>query len=307
MIGTSAQSSRMGRFWPPVFALFFLGVGGRCMGDGACLYQGDGTAGFLRIERLPDPHLVPMPSHSITIQTKNGKRELMRVSRGDCKSVFSDLLERSKNPEAPRLVVETKDQSYYSILLAHEFDPTMDTVAKVADKLGLEIVREQRRKPAFLIRANDEKRTSIKQFRGQHKWPEAWKVTKLNSSGLPKLTYGELVPYKIKKFPNGGILFIRWKLDDDNSVPKDDNMYFDGVSLDELAQYFEEKDRYPVVNRTGNKLLYCFTLPRDVWKQFSFTKTVPLPGLGLSVTWDEVEMEVLLVRDKRAGTTKGGN
>lgn len=300
MTGISAQSPRIGGFWPFVFALLLLGDAERCMGDGTCLYQGEDGAGFLRIERLPDAHIVPMPSHSITIQTKTGMRELIRVSNGDCKTVFYDLLRGSGNPETPRLVVETKDQSYYSVLLDHKFAPTMQTVTKVADKLGLEIVHERRRKLAYVIRANDEKRTGIERFQGQPKWPEARKPRKRNALGLPELTYGKLVPREIKKFPNGGILFIRQKFDDDNSIADDHNLYFDGVSFDELAQYFEEKEGFPVVSQIKDKLLYSFTLRDDVRKRFSFGKTVPLPGLGLSVTSDEAEMEAIVVWDKRA-------
>ncbi len=54
------------------------------------------------------------------------------------------------------------------------------------------------------------------------------------------------------------------------------------------------------MNQTNDEFLYSFTLPYGIEKQFSFGKTVPLPGLGLSVTSDEVEMEVVVVRDKRA-------
>lgn len=300
MKGISAQSPRMGRLWPSVFVLLLLGDAERCMGDGTCLYQGEDGAGFLRIERLPDAHIVPMPTHSVTVQTKTGVRELVRISNGDCKTVFYALLLGSGNPETPRLVVETKDQSYYSVLLDPKFAPTMQTVTKVADKLGLEIVHGWRRKLTFVIRANNEKRTGIERFQGQPRWPEASKPRKLNALGLPELTYGKLVPREIKKFPNGGVLFIRQKFDDDNSVVDDDNLYFDGVSFDELAQYFEESRRFPIVNQTKDTLLYSFTLPNDVEKQFSFDKTVLLPGLGLSVTSDETDMESLVVRDKRA-------
>lgn len=246
---------------------------------------------------------MPMPAHSVTIQAKAGARELVRYSSGDCKDVFDDLLSRSGNPEAARLVVETKDQSYYSILYDHEFTPTMKTVTQVADTLGLEMVHAQRRKLAFVIDANDEKRTGIERFEGQPKWPEAREPKKLDKLGLPELTYGKLVPREIKKFPNGGILFARQKFDDDNSIAEDDNLYFDGVSFDELAQYLEEECCVPVVNQIKDKLLYSFTLPGDICKRFSFEKTVPLPGLGLSVRSGEVEMEVILVRDKRAHTT----
>ena len=100
MTRISAQSLRMGKFWPFVFALLFLGDAERCMGDGTCLYQGEDGAGFLRIERLPDAHIVPMPSHSVTMQTKNGEKELIRFSNGDCKSICHDLLWGSGNPEA---------------------------------------------------------------------------------------------------------------------------------------------------------------------------------------------------------------
>ena len=153
---------------------------------------------------------------------------------------------------------------------------------------------------AFVIRRNDEKRTSIEPFHGQPKWPEARKPRTLNTIGLPELSYGKLARCEIKEFPHGGVLFIRQKSDDDNSIAAADNLYFDGVSFDELAQYFEESRRFPVVNQTKDKLLYSFTLPGDVEKQFSFGKTVPLPGLGLSVTSDEAEMEAMVVRDKHA-------
>lgn len=151
------------------------------------------------------------------------------------------------------LVVETKDQSYYSILLDHTFAPTTKTVATVADKLGLEITHGRRRKRAFVIRANDEKQTGLERFQGQPKWPEARKPRKRTPLGLPELTYGKLVPREIERFPNGGILFVRQKCDDDNSIADDDNLYFDGVSFDELAQYFEESRRVPVVNQTKPK------------------------------------------------------
>jgi hypothetical protein len=259
------------------------------MGDGICLYQGDEKVGFLRIERiLPRADgVVVFPSHSVTLQTKNGERELTRVSTGECKSVFYDLLWRSGNKETPRLVVETNDRSYYSVLLEHKIHPTMDTVLEVADKLGLEITHERRRKPAFLIRANDEKATRIEQFRGQPKWPDLRtpkNAAEGKSAPLP-------ISHERRKFPNGGVYLGK---DDDNTL------YFDGVSFKELAQYFEEEGGYPVVSQTRDKLPYCFTLPRDIWMQFSFHRTVPLPGLGLSVKSGEAEVEAILVRDKRA-------
>ncbi|MHB1038449.1 MAG: hypothetical protein ACYC35_28870 [Pirellulales bacterium] len=262
------------------------------------MYQRDNAAGFVRIERLPDTHPVMLPSDRAVVETSRGKKVMRRIS-GDCRSLFQDLLWASQNPVMARLVVETSDKSFYSVYLDLDVAPTMPTVAEIADQLGLEVVNKRRRNFAFVIEANDEEPTGIERFRGKPKWPEATIPRKLNALGLPELTYGKLVPREIKKFPKGGILFIRQKCDDDNSIADDDNLYFDGVSLDELSQYFEESSRFPVVNQTKDKLLYSFTLPGDVEKQFSFDKTLPLPGLGLSVTPREAEMELLLVRDKQ--------
>ena len=302
MTGIPTRASLMGVLRPFVFVLLLLFGAVQCMGDGKCVHQGEDGSGFLRIERLPDAHVVPTPNQSVTVPTKNGMRELIRLSNGDCETVFYELLRASGNAKTPRLVVETKDQSHYSVLLDHRFPPTTQTVTAVAKKLGLEIVHERRRKLAFVIRANDEKRTGLRRFQGKPNWPEATVRRKHNAIGLPELTYGNLVPREIKKFPNGGILFIRHKFDDDNSIADDHNLYFDGVSVAELAQYFEEKEGFPVVSQIKDGFRYSFTLPDDIQKRFSFGKTVPLPGLGVSVTSAETEMEVILVRDRSVPT-----
>lgn len=116
-------------------------------------------------------------------------------------------------------------------------EPTATTLVEVADKLGLEIVHDRRPTLAYVIRENHETRTSIERFQGVPKWPEAREPQRLGKFGLPEFTYGKLTPCVCKEFPRGGILFTRAKFDDDNSVARDDNMYFDGVSFDELAQY----------------------------------------------------------------------
>ncbi len=197
-------------------------------------------------------------------------------------------------------MVETKDPSYYRVVY-DAWDPTVDALTEVADKLGLEIVRERRRRPAFLIRRNDEEPTRIERFEGKSKWPEARKCMRRTIIG--ELTYGKHVPYEKQRFPNGGILFVRCKCTDDDSIPEDDNLYFDGVSIDELAQYFEEDLGMPVVSRSGDNLLYSFTLPDNIWRQFPVNVITRLPGLGLSVTRGEAEMEVIVVRDKRRDGT----
>jgi hypothetical protein len=277
-----------------------LVTAGCSKGKRICLYQGEDGLGYLRIERLPDPHIVPTPTKSLTVDTKTGTRELVRVSNGDCNTVVDDLLSKSGHPGATRLVVETKDQAWYSILLDHKFDPTMQTVTKITEVLELEIVPARRPMLAYLIRANDEVRTGIEPYQGRPKWPEAREPRKLNRFGETELVYGKLVPREIMSFPSGGILFIRRGFDDDHSISKDDNLYFDGVSLDDLAKYVEHaRGSVPVVNQTGDENLYSFSLPDGFEKQFSFDKEVPLPGLGISVTSGKVEMDVILVRDKQ--------
>jgi hypothetical protein len=88
---------------------------------------------------------------------------------------------------------------------------------------------------------------------------------------------------------------------DDDSIAADDNLYFDGVSFDDLAEYFADNHNIPVVNQTNDYALYSFTLPDDISRRFSFDEVLPLPGLGVSVTSDQVEIDAIVVRDKSSG------
>lgn len=276
----------------------------RCIANVTCIYQGDESDGFIRIERLPDSHIVPLPARSVTIHTASGKKELVRIQSGDCKSIIYVLLLRSGSGEAPRLAVETKDKSNYSILMDHKVAPTMKSVDIVMEKLALERVYERRHMLAHVIRRNDEKQVGIERLEGHAKWPEARKqMVKVNAIGLPELAYGRLTPWEIKEFPKGGVIFGMSKNDDDTSIANDSKLYFDGVSFGELAQYLEEMRRSPVVNQTNDTRLYSFTLPWNIWKQFDFDKAVPLPGLGLSVKSEEIDLDAVVVRDKRVEGT----
>lgn len=266
--------------WPSVFALLLFGSAGCRTGYGTYLYEGDEATGFLIVERLPDPTLVPMESQSSTIKTNTGTKELIRFCRGDCEDIFRELLRRSDNPERSRLVVETNDKSFYCILLEPTFTPTRETVAKVADALGLEITHGRRRKLAYLLGAPNQKPSGIEKFHGQPKWP----ALRSPQEGGP-LTMSR----EVRKFSNGGV----YVGDTDDRA-----LYFDGISFDELAQYFEEARSTPVVNQCDDNGLYSFSLPIGIARQFSFERPVPLPGLGLSVSSGEVEMEVLLIREK---------
>ena len=77
------------------------------------IYQGGPDVDYLRIEKLPDPHIVPIPARPVTIKTRKGDVKLYRVLSGNCSDLFSRLL------TTPRVSVEVKDDSYYSILSAH--------------------------------------------------------------------------------------------------------------------------------------------------------------------------------------------
>lgn len=289
-----ASSEWIESLWPSLCGLLVLGAAGCRSTEQLCLYQRDDESGFLRIEHLPTDGRVGFGR--IDVETSRGEKQLREIM-GDSDWVMTELF--AFTPSYARVVVETNDPSYYRVV----YDPNnlaVDAAAEVANKLGLEITREQRLAPAFVLLTNDQNQTYLEPFHGQPKWPEARESKRPNPLGQPELTYGKLVIREIKEFPGGGILFIRQKLDDDLSVADDDNLYFDGVSLDELAQYFEESRRFPVVNQTKDDSLYSFTLPTDISKQFTFDTTVPLPGLGLSVRSGKAEIDVIVVRDKHA-------
>lgn len=292
--GNAVRFTHFGSFWLSVVGLLLPGAPGCRTNERACLFQRDDETGFLAIERMAADGLVGCGP--VKIETSRGEKQFREV-RGDCAFVFEDIA-RVRN--GVPVVVETKDASYYRVVYDADA-PASATLVEVADRLGLEIAHERRSKLVFVVRENQQERTGIERFQGQPRWPEARTSKRLDRLGLPELTYGQYTPWEIKKFPNGGILFVRQKFDDDNSIPRDGNLYFDGVSFDELAHYFADELAFPVVSETKNEFLYSFTLPDNIWKRFSFDKTVPLPGLGVSVVSDEVEMEVVLVRDKGSG------
>ena len=255
--------------------LIFFALAGCGANGAACLHHRDDQSGFLRIERIPANGRLELTSQEM--ETQLGKRDICEV-RGNCDGVFWGVLRSA----SARLIVETKDQAYYNV----KVDPdgrTLATAVEIADKLGLEVVREQRRRPAFVLFANHEESTGIEQYRGQPKWPDL---------RTPQRIGHLLLPCEVHKFPHGGVYV--GKVDDDT-------LYFDGVSFDELAQYFEAQMERPVVNQTGDGSLYCFKLPYNIWRQCFGNETVVLPGLGLSVTREEVEMEMIVVRDKPSG------
>ncbi len=282
-----ARSVQTARFWPCVLCLLFGAWGCRAAGA-ACVYERDEKDGFLRIVRLApgdDYYGAALSGGNATVKTKLGERNVCHLA-GDCKWLFFCLLPGS------RRVVETKDHSCYSIFVddfgvGGENGPgaTKATVAEIADKLGLEIVPAQRRHSGFVIRKNSEKPTNIERFRGRPKWPD------LRGSG------GEC---GAGVFSNGGV----YTRPVDETGKDDGKLYFDGVSLDELAKYFEHFENIPVVNETGDSRFYSFALPQDR-KSFSFKQPVPLPGLGLSVAETEPEVDVTLVRDKQPTNAAG--
>ena len=267
------------------------------------IYNRNDQTGFLTIERLPFDH--QSLTYPTIVETARGKMQLCALC-AYCRSVFYRLL-----PQPSRLILETKNQSFYEVVCDWK-DPTLKTATEVADKLGLEIVRERRRGLAWVIRANDEKPSRLERFNGKPKWPEL----KVSGRGFERM-----------KFPNGGV-YVRKGA---GGIPSD-TVYFDGVSFDEVARFFETELRFPVVNETGDNNLYSFTLPKVAWDRrdhwrpdplsldnwdglvwkydslsfggrwchFDLGKTIPLPGLGLSVVSAEPEIDVTIVRDKRA-------
>ncbi len=262
------------------------------------LYEAGEVSGYLKIERFPDLSISPTRRDNVTVQTSRGPKELTYLCSGDCDVVLYHLLRHTFDPDLARLVVETKDHSKYGILIDPEFEPTRATVEEVVDKLGLEMVHGQRRKLFYAMRLNDQQRSGLRRFNGQPEWPEAAGIKVLE---VPKFTYGTLVPCALKRFSNGGVVFFRRGYDDDRSVVKDHNLYFDGVSFNDLAQFFEEVERIPVVNQTNDRSRYSFVLPDHIWKRFNFHASVPLPELGVSVSLDEAEIDALIVRDKQVG------
>jgi hypothetical protein len=290
-----AHLPRVGPIWPAVLSLFVLGAAGRGI---EAVYQRDDQDDFLRIERVPadgQPRL-----GTVTVDTVRGKRDVGET-RGDCAFLFDALLitgHDEKGSLRSRLIVETTSRSYYRVLHEMDEDCSLTLATEVADKLHLEIAHERRPHLAYVIRRNREIPTDIERFRGRPKWPEA-RIHDKPAIGKDRLSIDTL-------YTDGGMVFTWWKDDGHGPFVDETPVYFDGVSLDQLAQYLEYALHLtrPVVNQSGDHRRYSFTLPPRFLTASTFTdlrpnQMLPLPGLGLSVTSDETETEVIVVRDKR--------
>jgi hypothetical protein len=276
-----------------VAALFVAGYAGRVDG-GDILFEGPVGEGYLKIERHPDNHFVaPQELDAADLHSRDGTiRLVLEVNgNGSHKYLYTHLLWRSQHPARHRLCVETVDRCYYQVFSDRKL-PGDDLLAKVAETLNVEFVPARRPMSAFVLRANDEEQNGLVPFHGRFKWP---------SPGKPeaRLKRGEYTAREIQRFPSGGVLFCMSKFDNDDSIPQDDNRYFDGVTLNELATYFEDNRRVPFVNKANGEDRYSFFLPDDFWKRFRYDKTVVVPGLGISVASEELEIDALVVRPKK--------
>ena len=255
------------------------------------IYQGGPDVDYLRIERLPDPHIVPIPTRPVTIKTRKGDVKLYRVLSGNCNDLFSRLL------TTPRVSVEVKDDSYYSILSAH--GGGLGNVRKritreLATTLGLSMEWHSRKMYAHVLSDNGKERTGVSEGRWRIRWPE---VASLKPEGFSMSD--KVRPILVRSFAGGGCVFVRTNYGggpEDN----DENIYFEDISFDELADFFEDRVRWvPVVNRSADKGRYSFSLPQGTYKNIMFTEPYSLPGLGLSVEYRQVEIDVIVVRERK--------
>jgi hypothetical protein len=260
---------------------FFAG----CTGSkNSIVYSRDDVRGFLSINRLPADGRVGFGP--ITVNTQQGTKQLREV-QGDCEFVAKQLFPRESG--MARVVVETKNPNYYEVVYDRA-DSSVDFPNEALDKLGLEVVHERRRHLTCVIRANSEETTGLQRFDGQPRWPEL---------RVPEQVGLLQIPYEIRKFSNGSVYH-----------GKGDNEHllcFDGVSIGELAKFLEEESIIPVIDQTGDPSFYSFTLPERFYKLCGDQTTTSMPGLGLSISNCDTEIDMIVVRDQHAANETTGS
>ncbi len=261
------------------------------------IYQGGPEVEYLRIEKLPDPHVVPMPTHPVTIKTKEGEVKLLRLFNGNCDTIFKRLL------TTPRVSVEVKDESFYSVLLEHgtaQGHLRRQILGKLVTILGLSMEQHPRKMHAFVLSDNGEEPTGVSKDGWARQWPE---VARLQHESLPMSD--QVRPILVRRYPGGGCVFVRTNY---TGEPEDNdkNVYFDNIPFDELADYLEDKVRWiPVVNCSEVKGRRSFSLPRGTYKEFMFDAPYRLPGLGLSVEYRQVKIDVFVIRQQTSARDDG--
>lgn len=273
----------------------------RCFAnESGFLYQGGEKEEFLTIVRVDESRLA---RNELRTPLKGGK-QLVMFAEGDVSSIVQRLLWRCDYPGADRLFPEAEDQAIYRVSLVQGFRLTVPVALKVIETLDLELVTSPRRRLAFVIRRDRDATENLMKFSGSPRWPEAFDKEIITKSGIPKLVRGKLVPWRLSTFPRGGVLFKRAKYDNAPSVIADDRYYYDGVSLDELAQDLESRARFPVVNQTGDSNLYSFVLPDDIKKRLVLNKTGMIGELGLTISTEHVAIDSLVLRRRSISQTE---